>query len=156
MNFAATHFMVKSSVRMESADVHLIRNFSDSHTTVPHHHNVQFSNDLVISAFSRQAGTWFAIHRCSAIFKLIAPLKLCDADNIVTESRLNLTNGFHLAVAQFLAKLVAVASFHHFTYNENPTRALNTTSLKCCINVIWRSRYRIPTLYSKEILWLNL
>ena len=24
-------------------------------------------------------------------------------------------------------------SFHHFPYNENPTRALNTTSLKCCL-----------------------
>jgi len=24
-------------------------------------------------------------------------------------------------------------SFCHFTYNENPTRALNTTSLKCCL-----------------------
>ena len=24
-------------------------------------------------------------------------------------------------------------SFHHFPHNENPTRALNTTSLKCCL-----------------------
>ena len=24
-------------------------------------------------------------------------------------------------------------SFRHFAYNENPTRALNTTSLKCCL-----------------------
>ena len=24
-------------------------------------------------------------------------------------------------------------SFCHFIYNENPTRALNTTSLKCCL-----------------------
>ena len=23
--------------------------------------------------------------------------------------------------------------FHHFTYNENPMRALNTTSIKCCL-----------------------
>ena len=25
-------------------------------------------------------------------------------------------------------------SFRHFTYNENPTRALNATSLKCCLS----------------------
>ena len=24
-------------------------------------------------------------------------------------------------------------SFRHFAYNENPTRTLNTTSLKCCL-----------------------
>ena len=24
-------------------------------------------------------------------------------------------------------------SFRHFSYNENPMRALNTTSLKCCL-----------------------
>ena len=34
-------------------------------------------------------------------------------------------------------------SFHHFPYNENPTRALNTTSLKCglpAINAIDRRK----------------
>ena len=51
------------------------------------------------------------------------------------ESHLNLLNGFHLAVALFLAKYDAVAqlqSFYHFSYNENLTRALKTTSLNCC------------------------
>ena len=54
---------------------------------------------------------------------------LCDD----WESRLNLVNGFRLAVAQFLAKFDAVVlllSFHNFPHNENQTRALNTTSLK--------------------------
>jgi hypothetical protein len=27
-------------------------------------------------------------------------------------------------------------SFRHFSYNENPTRALNTASLKCCLPLI--------------------
>ena len=51
---------------------------------------------------------------------------------IVKESRLNFTNGFNLAVAQFLANLDAVALLQSFPYNGNPTRALKTTSLKCC------------------------
>jgi hypothetical protein len=48
----------------------------------------------------------------------------------------NLPNGFHLAVAQFVAKFDAVAllqSFCHFPCNEKPTRALHTTSLNCCL-----------------------
>jgi hypothetical protein len=48
----------------------------------------------------------------------------------------NLPNGFHLAVAQFLAKFDAVAllqSFRHFPCNEKPTRARHTTSLNCCL-----------------------
>ena len=50
-------------------------------------------------------------------------LNLCFAHSIVTESRLNLPNGFHLAVAQFLAKfdVAVLQSFHNFPYNENPT-----------------------------------
>ena len=33
-----------------------------------------------------------------------------------------------------MAKFDAVAQFRHFPYNENPTRALNTTALiKCCL-----------------------
>ena len=42
----------------------------------------------------------------------------------------------HLAVAQFLAKFDAVAllqSFRHFPCNGKSTRALHTTSLKCCL-----------------------
>ncbi|UYV85173.1 hypothetical protein LAZ67_X004806 [Cordylochernes scorpioides] len=61
--------------------------------------------------------------------------RLYHSHSIVMESCLNLPNGFHLAVAQFLAKIDAVALlqlFHHFSYNENLTRALNTTSLICC------------------------
>ena len=54
----------------------------------------------------------------------------------VTESRLNLLDGFHLTVAQFPAKFNAVAllqSFRHFPYNEKPKRELNITSFKCCL-----------------------
>ena len=57
-------------------------------------------------------------------------------NSIVTENRVNLPNGFRLAVAQFLAKFDAVAllqSFRHFPCNEKSTRALHTTSLKCCL-----------------------
>ena len=44
------------------------------------------------------------------IFKPVVPLlNLCDAHSIVTESRLDLLNGFHLAVAQCVAKFYAVA-----------------------------------------------
>jgi hypothetical protein len=72
-----------------------------------------------------------------AIIKLIVSLlNLCDAHSIVTETHLNLSNGLHQAVAQFLAKFDAIAlfqSFHDFPYNGNPMRALNTTSLKCCL-----------------------
>jgi hypothetical protein len=68
------------------------------------------------------------------MFKPILPLLiLCDAHSIITESHLYFLNGFHLAVTQFLAKFVAVALLLHFPYNENLTRALNNTSLKCCL-----------------------
>ena len=62
-------------------------------------------------------------HRCAAVFKPVVPLlNLRDANSIVTENRVNLPNGFHLAVAQFQAKFDALAllqSFRHFPCNEN-------------------------------------
>ena len=95
-----------------------------------------FGNDLVILACWRPAGAWLAIHRCAAIFKPDVPLiNLWYTHSIVSKSHHNLLNGFHLAVAQFLAKFEAVVllqSFCHFPYNENLTKTLNAISLKCC------------------------
>ena len=55
-------------------------------------------------------GLLLSILRFATIFKPVVPLlKLRDAYSIVTESRLNLPYGFHLAVAQFLAKCDALA-----------------------------------------------
>ena len=38
-------------------------------------------------------------------------------------------------------------SFRHFPYNENPTRVLNTASLKCCLPstdaINWRNNSRM-------------
>jgi hypothetical protein len=42
---------------------------------------------------------------------------LCDAHGIVSETPLNLSNGFHLAIAKLLAKFDAIPlleSFRHF------------------------------------------
>ena len=94
----------------KSADVNLFHNFSDSHKTVPHHHSIDFGNDLVISTCWRPAESWLVFHRCSAIFKPVVPLlNLCDTHCIVTESRLNLPNGFHLTIAEFLVNFDALA-----------------------------------------------
>ena len=126
--------MAKPSARMEWAEKGLMPT-SNSHTTVPHHH--KFGIDLVNSACWRPTRVWVAIHWCVIIFKLVVPLlNLCDTHSIITESRLNLPNGLHLAFAQFLEQFDAVAllqSFRHFPYNKNLTRALNTTWLKCCL-----------------------
>ena len=106
-----------------SADFYLFRNFSDSHTTVPHHHSVHFGNDLVTSACWWTTEEWLALHHCATVFKLVVPLlNLWDAHSIVTKDRLNLPNGFHLAIIQFLAKFDAVPllqTFHHFPAMKN-------------------------------------
>ena len=97
-----------------------------SHKTVPHYHSVHFGNHLVISASWMPAGACLPIHRCAAIFKPVVPLlNLCDAHSIITESRLNLPIGFHLAVIQFLAAPIVSSVFLHWKFDEN------TSSLKC-------------------------
>ena len=126
----------------KSADVYLFCNFLDSYTIFLHHHSIHFGNDLVISAWWRPAKALLPIHRCAAICKLVVPLlNLCDAHSIITESYLNLLSGFHLVVAQFLAKFDAVALlqlFCPFPYNENPTRALNTYITEMLLAITWR------------------
>ena len=103
----------------------------------PHHHSIHFGSDQVISSCWRPAGKCLTIHRCAAIFKPVVPLlNLCEVHSIVTESCLNIPISFHQTIVQFLAKFDAVAllqSFRHFPNNANPTRALNTTSLKYCL-----------------------
>jgi hypothetical protein len=59
-----------------------------------------------------------ALHRRAAVFESVVPLfNLCDAHGIITENQLNLSNGFHLAIAKLLAKFDAIPqlkSFRHF------------------------------------------
>lgn len=107
------HGQIFSHNRMcqKSADAHLFCNFSDSHTMVLHHYSIYSGNDLVILVCWWLTRGWLALHICVAIFKWVVTLfNLCKkAHSIVTESHLNLLNGFNLAIAEFLAKFDADA-----------------------------------------------
>jgi len=74
--------------------------------------------------------TWFAVHRCAAIFEAVVPLfYLCDTHGIFPESLLNLPNSFHLGIAKLLAKFDAIPllkSFRHFAIIDNLTSLHNT------------------------------
>jgi len=73
--------------------------------------------------------TWFAFHRCAAIFEAVVPLfYACDTHGIVPESLLNISNSFHLGIAKPLAKFDAIPllkSFRHFAIIDNLTSVHN-------------------------------
>ena len=62
-----------------------------------------------------------------------------DSDSFWRKTRLLwFTRLLTLLISRDIAKKKSessslLQSFHHFPYNENPTRALNTDSLKCCL-----------------------
>ena len=83
----------------KSADVHLFCNLSDGHMTFLHHHSFHFDSDLVILASWRPAR--------AAIAKPVVPLfNLCYAHNTITESHLNLPNGFPWLSSSFWQNLI--------------------------------------------------
>ena len=45
------------------------------------------------------------------------------SESLIVESKISWVHGYDLETK----------SYRHFPYNENPMRALNTTSLKCCL-----------------------
>jgi hypothetical protein len=58
-----------------------------------------------------------SLRRRAAIFESVVPLlNLCDVHGIVAENPLNLPNGFHLAIAKFLAKLDAIPLLESFCH----------------------------------------
>lgn len=92
---------------MYRSDAHhyTVRNFSDCDTTVLQDHSPHVLNDIVIPA--RPGSTWtkFTVYWCAAIFEAVVPLLYaCGAHGIVSESPLNLADGFHLSIAKLSAK----------------------------------------------------
>jgi hypothetical protein len=120
-------------VYRSSAYPHLDCKFLDCDTMVLHDQSPHLINDIVISARSGPTGTRFAVHRCAPIFEAAeALLYAWFAHGIVSESLLDLVNGFHLGIAKLLAEFDAISllkSFRHFATIDNPTSGHYTSSL---------------------------
>jgi hypothetical protein len=65
---------------------------------------------------------WFPGHTCTPTTRH----QWLWSGSLFVESSMSWVYGYNLETK----------SFCHFPYNENPTRAINTTSLKCCLSSI--------------------
>lgn len=112
INFADTFLMPKSLCKIECTNPMLtFVSFAISQTVIrilqdqsPH-----LLNDIVIPTCWGPTWTWFTVHWCPAIFEAVVPLldARC-AHGIVSESLLNLANGFCLGIAKLLAKFDSI------------------------------------------------
>ena len=106
-NFTTTLFMAKSSIRMECAEKVLMSTSSGISRIVTRQSRITTAFTLAMIWSFQLVEGW---PESGSLSTDVQPsLNRLYAHSIATESSLDLPNGFHLAVAQFLAKFDAVA-----------------------------------------------